>query len=744
MDLKNKRILEALQMQPLSQEEMTARHILGRLYGPIATCVESTRNGRLYNKPLWEKALEDDIFLEKVATKALFLELGHPADREETDMKQACACIPEVPKIVGDDLYAYVDILDTPNGRLLKTLVDYGFVPGISSRGSGDVMDNNQVDPETFFLETWDIVQLPAVKKARLNVCESLDSNGMKLKRALAESYKAAKEEDRDTMKKALENLNIDIEKEINIKQNEALTETLKLNQSLEDQLKKLLGLYAEKITFDQTDKGVKIQTTLNDQIPDKEKGHKEMIDLLQKNGFSIVDELFYNNTLIKKGMSYIDINKDSTKEALDKKVTKKLTAEDIPWDPEEEILTEEIPVEETKEEETESAGTSGKSTSEEGSETEEETSATEETEIASEQIVDVNAKEEVELDTISDAIEMLQEYDDDTRVEFEAVQIDGKEFPVEAISSFIDNEGDENILVLGVTCGESEDSSDDADSHIDSETEDEEDSVETIGEVDEDEESADDDGDAEVIESLKEMVRQKEALETELSDLRKAKSVGDAKEQELQEKLTRYRAAFKTTSAEAAKVPELQSKVDELTEHLAQANKQIETLTEKVNNTRQLKESVDSSKATVQRLNEEVNQLTKKSKTLEAKLEGQTKVYTEKLEERTKLAKSYKARFIEAMTRYVESKASMLSVQPSEITSHLNENYTLADVDAVCDQILDSTVGFSRLPFGGRTKTSARIAESVSRSAVANSRIDPEYGYDIDDSLLELAGLKR
>ena len=209
MEVKNRKILEALQMQPLSEEEMTARHILGRMYGPIASCVESTRNTRLYNRELWERALQDEIFLEKVATKALFLELGHPADREETDMKQACACIPEVPKIVGDDLCAYVDILDTPNGRLLKTLVDYGFVPGISSRGSGDVMDNNQVDPETFFLETWDIVQLPAVKKARLNICESLNSDSTKLKKALAESYKAAKDEDKDAMKKALENLNI-------------------------------------------------------------------------------------------------------------------------------------------------------------------------------------------------------------------------------------------------------------------------------------------------------------------------------------------------------------------------------------------------------------------------------------------------------------------------------------------------------------------------------------------------------
>lgn len=152
--MNNKQILETLKLQPLSEEEKTKRHILGRLYGPIATCKEGTRNGRLYNKALWEKALQDDIFREKVANKSLFLELGHPLDREETDMRNVCACIPELPKIVNGDLYAYVDILDTANGRLLKTLCDYGFVPGISSRGSGDVMPNDEVDPETFFLET--------------------------------------------------------------------------------------------------------------------------------------------------------------------------------------------------------------------------------------------------------------------------------------------------------------------------------------------------------------------------------------------------------------------------------------------------------------------------------------------------------------------------------------------------------------------------------------------------------------
>ena len=622
---KNTKILEALQMQPLSEEEMSTRHILGRLYGPIATCIESTRNGRLYNKPLWEKALEDEIFLEKVATKALFLELGHPADREETDMKQACACIPEVPKIVGDDLYAYVDILDTPNGRLLKTLVDYGFVPGISSRGSGDVMENNQVDPETFFLETWDIVQLPAVKKARLNVCESLDSNGIKLKKALAESYKAAKDEDRDTMKKALENLNIDIEEEI--------------------------------------------------------EGDSEIT------------------------------------EAKDIDVVYAKSVDEVPWDPEMNTLLEDAEEVDTDSEET---------------------------------VVDVEGVDEVDLDNVGDAIELLQEYDEDTRVEFAATLEDGEQVPVSSLETFVetDDETDEKVLVITANTGDvaTEDSDESADDTADSGIEnteiivDDEDSETNDVETDDEENSADDDGDVEVIESLKDLVRQKEALETEVGALRKAKAVGDAKETELQEKLTRYRTVFKQLNTEAAKVSALENQVQHLTEQLSSSKSAVKTLKEKLAQKQKLQESVSREQLDkTNSLTAKLSEANKLNEDLKVKLEGQTKQYNQKLKERTEIAKAFKARFLETLNRYVESKASMLGVKPSEITNRLNEGYTLADVDAVCDQILDSTVNISRLPFSGRTKTTARIAESVSRPVVTS----PEHGYDIDDDLLELAGLK-
>ena len=644
--MNNKTILETLKLQPLTEEEKERRHILGRWYGPIATCLESTRNGRKYNRQLWEKALNDELFHEKLANKCLFLELGHPADREETDMRQVCACIPEMPKIIDGDLCACVDILDTPNGRILKTLCDYGFIPGISSRGSGDVMANDEVDPETFFLECFDIVAIPAVKKARLSMCESLDKNSVGLKRALTESFNKASEEDKAIMKETLENLNIDIDNE-----------------------------FSEEET-------------------------------------PVVE----------------------------------LTPADIPWDPDEEdILMEDTEEDVSEESEVEEAAEETEEVSDEEVSEEEPTEDTEDDEEPAEESEEEAADEEPveeddapgapDLETVSDAVEMLQEFDDDMPVEFEPVLIDGKEYEVETLDHFVDDTDEENpVLVIGVNCEPTEEASEITDD-IEPEIEDEEISEEETTEEDEIEESAENNGEDEVFESLKEMIRQKEALEAEVSELRKAKAVGDAKEQELQEKLARYRKAFKQTSLEAAKVPELQSEITGLNEQLTQSKTKIKTLTEKVNNARQLKESIEANNTNEKRLNESVARLTEANKTLEAKLEGQTKQYTKKLQERTELAKTYKVRFLETLNRYIESKANMLGVRPSEITSRLNESYTLADVDAVCDQILDSTVNFSRLPFGGRSKTSARISESVSR----------HKSFDEDDlsDLYELAGLK-
>lgn len=209
---------ESFEYQKLSPEEMKARGILGRLIGPCADFINPTRNGRGYGENLWENVFNDDIVKEKIANKCLYGELGHPADREEVDMEKIAISMPELPKKNKDgNLVACFDILDTPNGRILKTLCDYGTTIGISSRGSGDVIQdddgNEMVDPDTYQFECFDAVIVPAVKEARLQyVTEDLDRNKLNMKKALCESLEKASDEDRKVMTETLHNLNIDIE----------------------------------------------------------------------------------------------------------------------------------------------------------------------------------------------------------------------------------------------------------------------------------------------------------------------------------------------------------------------------------------------------------------------------------------------------------------------------------------------------------------------------------------------------
>ena len=599
MDAKNKKVLEALQMQPLSEEEKASRHILGRLYGPIATCKEGTRNGRKYNKELWIKALNDEIFQEKIANKSLFLELGHPADREETDMKCVCACIPEMPKIVNDDLYAYVDILDTPNGRLLKTFCDYGFIPGISSRGSGDIMANDEVDPETFFLETWDIVQLPAVKKARLAMCESLN-NKKSLKVALQESYDAANEKDKKVMKETLDNLDI------------------------------------------------KLDETVEDEIPVED------------------PEAPIEETLVE--------------------------AEDAPVEE-----TEEAPAEEV------------------------------EVSVEEEKPVEDAAEEAPEAITVGAFADELKDYDKELPLEWKPIVIDGKEYPIEAVA-FDDSEDGKILAEVSYALPEEEIAINDEEAVA-------EEPAEKEPEIPAEE--AGDAGEDEVIESLKEAVRQKDLLENEVRDLKNQKTVSDAEVQGLKEELEKYKGGFMRVSELASKSTTLEKEKKALTEQLNLKNTEIKDLKSKVENHTSLTESAKAEKV-------KVNELTEKLAKVQAEAEETEKTLTEALEasrkkaqDRTNLAKSYKAKYDAVVERYIANKAKMLGVRPQDITSKLAESYSLDDIDNVCNDLLEE----SRPQFGlvgGNPRV--RVNESVKSEKKV---IDPDNGYEIDDDLLILAGLK-
>lgn len=208
-----------LEYKKLSKEEMESRGILGRLVGVCADIINPTRNGRKYSEQLWEQVFESPLMIERIENGVCYGELGHPADREETDMEKIAVALAEVPQKGNDGkLRAVFDILNTPNGRILKSLCDYGSVLGISSRGTGDLMTDydgqEAVNPDTYHCEGFDIVLLPAVKEARLQyVNESLDKTRYRktLRDKLSESIEKETEENQKIMIESLHELGIDL-----------------------------------------------------------------------------------------------------------------------------------------------------------------------------------------------------------------------------------------------------------------------------------------------------------------------------------------------------------------------------------------------------------------------------------------------------------------------------------------------------------------------------------------------------
>ena len=324
--------------------------ILGRLQGPCADFLQPTRNGRKYDESLWEKVFSDPIVTEYFECGGIPGELDHPADRTETCSEKIAIIMPEPPKKNKDgQLIATFDILDTPNGRITYTLAKYGYKLGISSRGSGDTymgMDNTEhVDEDSYDFQAFDVVLLPAVKSARLNLIdESLDTSTT-FKKAINEALAKSNENDKKIMQETLNNLNIDyLPNKVNnieesVKNLEAdndgsdllsdLQEALKSNKDLEKQVAnlndKLSVCYAKEVELkDLSEKYRNTVSKLSESLKIEKALRKRIQVIEEKLNISKV-ELDNKNKNVKQLTEQIDkLKNNSSKKNLTEDLIKK------------------------------------------------------------------------------------------------------------------------------------------------------------------------------------------------------------------------------------------------------------------------------------------------------------------------------------------------------------------------------------------------------------------------------------
>jgi len=126
------------------------------IVGIFSTAEAENNNNRKYGRKLLEREMKK--VSEKVNNRYLWGELGHPPSPEINP--ERIAILVEGLEWKGNNVYGKAKILDTPMGKIARTLVKEGKL-GISSRGLGTVGDDGYVN-EDYKLITYDLVTDPS------------------------------------------------------------------------------------------------------------------------------------------------------------------------------------------------------------------------------------------------------------------------------------------------------------------------------------------------------------------------------------------------------------------------------------------------------------------------------------------------------------------------------------------------------------------------------------------------------
>lgn len=154
--------------------------ILGRMKGEFFFPDGISRNNRWYSRKLWENALNSDVVKKKLENRLMLGTISHDTEYSDTSLQEGKFShiitklyIDENGRGIGE-----ADILDTPAGRVLHTMLKAGVKLSVSSRADGDFMGEHNgipaVNEDTYSLESFDVVLEPGFLNAKPQLVESL------------------------------------------------------------------------------------------------------------------------------------------------------------------------------------------------------------------------------------------------------------------------------------------------------------------------------------------------------------------------------------------------------------------------------------------------------------------------------------------------------------------------------------------------------------------------------------------
>jgi len=137
------------------------------------------QNGRIYPKAILEREIRN--YQKFIKENRALGECDHP-DSSVVNLRNASHIVREA-HMDGDVCYGSVELLDTPSGKILQSLVESGVTLGISSRGVGSTKREGdfQIVQDDFQLICWDFVSEPSTPGAfMMSEGHVIDENELK------------------------------------------------------------------------------------------------------------------------------------------------------------------------------------------------------------------------------------------------------------------------------------------------------------------------------------------------------------------------------------------------------------------------------------------------------------------------------------------------------------------------------------------------------------------------------------
>jgi len=134
------------------------------LRGVLQKCNTLNQNGRIYPRSILQREVTN--YQKFISENRALGECDHP-DSSVVELKNVSHIVREA-NLDGDNLVGVIEILDTPSGNILKSLIEAGITLGISSRGVGSTRKegDTQIVQDDFQLICFDMVSEPSTPGA--------------------------------------------------------------------------------------------------------------------------------------------------------------------------------------------------------------------------------------------------------------------------------------------------------------------------------------------------------------------------------------------------------------------------------------------------------------------------------------------------------------------------------------------------------------------------------------------------